>query len=878
LNPWRHWDLVLGLGADLLPVAPPGSTPSPGSKIKKFGKTPSVIDREGNAHGLKDWTTRAITEENIQRWSLDERLGICVRASACRAIDVDITAPELAQEISDVLVAFHFPYRTRANSSKFLCPFKLAGEWKKRIIDCGDAGRVEFLADGQQWLAAGTHESGTPYVWRGGLPCEIPELTAAEFEALWSELKAKFEVGGDANARTLHDHTTTGDVEPGDASGDNTLLTEIDEATLADLRDALSFKPLVDAALANDVWSEVGYALLSIDAQELFCHFSAQHTGAAPHAAHEWWAAHATQQPRSDYRHIFTMARRLGWRCVADIKAFPVVEPHADLFGEVVQDPVEELYKTLIGKLPDSYHRTTDLANAHRLRDAFGGKHLVVIGGSFYAWSGRVWERSESAARRCAASLPGLVQEEINTLSARYETLEAQLDAKQKADWADVQSVARRDQSKAYTAFSTSNDLTEKLVECFERLDALRKWRRACEMQATQNNAIAMLRFLLEPTTQIALDKDRHLLNCLNGTIDLRTGEIKRHDPNDFITKIARVSYDRAAHADRFEKFLVEIMDGDSECAAFLQRWFGYAATGEIREQKMVLHIGPGANGKSTLLSAIADALGDYSHAAPPGLLTAPTSERHPTEIADLAGRRLVTAHESDEGAVLREALLKQATGGDRLKARFMHHDFFEFDPTHKLQLLTNHKPTVRGQDFAIWRRLLLVWYKVGFGSAEDVAAGRARRLRDTSLSATLESERAGIFNWIVQGAIEWYAGGLRPPASVISAGHAYQMEQDRVSQFVGECCIVDAQAWSPYNGQFGGIYPEYTRWCRESGYQALGIKKFIDELERAVPRFQRAEMKRTIDGIRKTVNGCYGLKVNLDNDGGGVVEGADLL
>jgi putative DNA primase/helicase len=152
----------------------------------------------------------------------------------------------------------------------------------------------------------------------------------------------------------------------------------------------------------------------------------------------------------------------------------------------------------------------------------------------------------------------------------------------------------------------------------------------------------------------------------------------------------------------------------------------------------------------------------------------------------------------------------------------------------------------------------------VKFGTDEEIAAGRATKLRDRSLKKALLAEREGIFAWIVRGAIDWYRDGLRPPRSVLEANESYRMEQDRVGQFVRECCIIEADTWSPFSGAMTGLYPAYRSWCGESGYQALGMKRFVDELARVVPRFRKAEKKLTVGDVRKTVNGAYGLRVNL--------------
>jgi hypothetical protein len=326
---WAHWDLVLGFGADLLPVAPANSIASPNSKVKKWGKIPSSIDKEGNAHGLKDWPTRVITPQDITRWSADERLSMCIRASAVRAIDVDITEPELAQRILNVLNTWNRALvgstRTRSNSSKFLVPVLLAGKHAKRIIDCGPAGRIEFLCDGQQWLVAGGHESGVRYEWSAGPPESIPTITIEQLDAIWDEL-LQFQVTRPAAAKLQSSELSN--ESSGNATAGPAVLTEITLDQANDLCDALKFKPLVTTAGDNSTWSEIGYALLSLGdlGWRLFFDFSVSAPGFDDDAAHTWWDTHQDQTPRSDFRHIFTMARRLGWRTVADVNAFPVVD------------------------------------------------------------------------------------------------------------------------------------------------------------------------------------------------------------------------------------------------------------------------------------------------------------------------------------------------------------------------------------------------------------------------------------------------------------------------------------------------------------------------------------------------------------------------
>jgi putative DNA primase/helicase len=230
--------------------------------------------------------------------------------------------------------------------------------------------------------------------------------------------------------------------------------------------------------------------------------------------------------------------------------------------------------------------------------------------------------------------------------------------------------------------------------------------------------------------------------------------------------------------------------------------------------------------------------MGEYATTAAPGLITGAGLNRHPTEIAHLRGMRMVTSHESGEASVLREEFIKQQTGSDPLTARRMREDFFTFIPTHKLQLLTNHKPAIKGQDEGLWRRVLLLPYAARFGAAEDVAAGAATGVRDMALPAKLKEreELEGVLAWAVRGAVEWQAKGLQPPWAVREAVKAYQGESDRVAQFVAECCEVGEGLSAPLTHPMGGgIYQEYVSWCNESGLQPISKVRLLSELSRVL-------------------------------------------
>lgn len=296
------------------------------------------------------------------------------------------------------------------------------------------------------------------------------------------------------------------------------------------------------------------------------------------------------------------------------------------------------------------------------------------------------------------------------------------------------------------------------------------------------------------------LDADAWAFNCRNGTIDLRTGELRPHRQADLITKLAPVEYDPSAQCPRFLRFLGEIFGGDAELIEFVQRWHGHALTGDIREQLLLIYHGEGGNGKSVLLDTITHVMGDYAGEAPPDLLVVRKHPEHPTEIADLLGKRLVVASETERGAELRLQLVKRITGNERLKARRMRQDYFEFARTHKLILVTNNRPVIREETEAAWRRLRLVPFDVVIPPEQ----------RDKDLMRKLRDEVPGILAWMVRGAVDWAREGLPEPESVLAATRAYRGASSSVDRFLAERCILgDGLSCSSTD-----LIGAYCEWC----------------------------------------------------------------
>ncbi len=312
-------------------------------------------------------------------------------------------------------------------------------------------------------------------------------------------------------------------------------------------------------------------------------------------------------------------------------------------------------------------------------------------------------------------------------------------------------------------------------------------------------------------------DKDKFLFNCLNGTLDLRTGKLFPQRKEDCITKLAHVRYDPYAKCPQWINFLKRIMDNNTNLIDFLKRSVGYSLTGDTSEQCLFIFFGSGANGKSTFLRAVNMLIGDYGQQTATETLLVKQKGAIPNDIARLKGSRFITACEAEAEQRLAESLIKQMTGGDIISARFLHQEWFDFEATYKIFLGTNHKPVIKGTDHAIWRRIKLVPFEVTIPEQE----------RDGSLLDKLQDELSGILTWAVQGCLEWQNNGLGVPEEVSEATNEYRDEMDIMNDFVTECCIQD----KGYTVLSKDLYNAYKTWCEENGEYPLKKNAFSRRL-----------------------------------------------
>ncbi|MFO0557210.1 MAG: phage/plasmid primase, P4 family [Polyangiales bacterium] len=427
----------------------------------------------------------------------------------------------------------------------------------------------------------------------------------------------------------------------------------------------------------------------------------------------------------------------------------------------------------------DVRERYTDGWNASRFAEEYRDRLRFVPERGWYAWTGTYWRFDDQAGLRGA-------QDFARELAARADADEL-LEASKRARTSEA--LFSRAKIQAIETLARARSALVAHVEDF--------------------------------------DRDAYLLNCRNGMVDLRTGALLAHDPEQLCSREVPAEFDIDAKASVFEAFLARVQP-DPEVRAYLQRWAGYCATGSVKEQCLVVHWGTGANGKSTFVEAINHVLGRYAQLVPSDVLLARAGqEAHPTERAQLCGLRHALVSETASGKGWNENAVKQLTGDTKMTARYMRQDFFEFTITHKLTVCTNNRPEVRENSFAFWRRVHLIPWAVQIPEQE----------KDSSLPEKLREESAGILAWIVKGAMGYCLDGLLPPACIRAATESYRSESDRMGLFLEERtrALVGARVAAT------ALYKAWVDWCEARGEKA-GSQTAFGERMSARPQFARVK------------------------------------
>ena len=363
------------------------------------------------------------------------------------------------------------------------------------------------------------------------------------------------------------------------------------------------------------------------------------------------------------------------------------------------------------------------------------------------------------------------------------------------------------------------------------------KQREIAKFARTSQNEARISAMLNEAKPYLAvgmdeLDQDPWLINCQNGTLDLRTGKLRTHESADHITRLVPEDYDADAPCPRFKKFLKETLV-DEAVISFVKRYSGYTLTGITRERLLAILYGFGKNGKTTLVELLRDVMGDYATNTDTETLLVKRYQGVGNDVAALKGARFVSAAEVEQGRRLAESKVKQLTGRDTVTARFLFGEPFNFTPEFKLWLSTNNKPVIQGTDDAIWDRIRLIPFTQRFDGERQ----------DQKLPEKLRGELAGVLAWMVEGCLEWQEHGLGEPESVRAATEQYRAEMDTLAAFLDEECVIatDSRVLAER------LYQSYAMWCDKSGERKESKKAFVARLEER--GFKR---RRETSGVNK--------------------------
>lgn len=373
---------------------------------------------------------------------------------------------------------------------------------------------------------------------------------------------------------------------------------------------------------------------------------------------------------------------------------------------------------------------------------------------------------------------------------------------------------------------------------------ALQKWAKSSGSGRAIAAMIALTKTVLGDLAVDAddLDADPMLLGVENGVVDLRTGAGRAPARADYVTKACRVPFDPAATCPLWDAFLDRIFASDAEVVAYVQRAAGYSLTGKTSERVIFIGHGSGTNGKTTFLEVLAHILGTYAMSTPVETLMARKDPGIPNDLARIKSARFVSATETERGSKLAEARIKAVTGGDRMTARFLHQEFFDFIPQCKLWFATNHRPEIASGGKAIWKRVRLLPFEVEIPEDEV----------DPDLKGKLLAEAPGILAWMVRGCLEWQRVGLKEPASIRKANRAYEEDEDVLGAFLEDRAIVEPNVWV----SVADLYAAFQEWAKAHGEELLSAKAFSQAMS------ERKGIKRQRQGNATGTRGFAGVRL----------------
>lgn len=736
---------------DLVSVIPPNAELSAMSKIQadQAGKAPGRQNAQGTwgGYGWQDYTP---TPNDVERWDRSHA-NIGLKASNYPAVDIDVVNEGLARVIGDMAVKAlgKAPMRIGRYPKRLLMyrTEERIGRMRVRFKDgMGVEQLVEFLGDGQQYVIGGIHPiTREPYSLDVDLevrgPACLKKLTKGKVEQFFADLTETLEMMG---CEIIHADKTAERAQERQTIDQTGLIAP----SVSHVAAAVSAIPNTTEHFPDrDDYIRMGYAIKAAcgpdhesDAFEIFASWS------------ERWedGVNSLDTIEADFGRMHP-PYELGWDWLADKAAKFGLKREVDEFD--VADFSDEEFGVVAtsGETPVEY---SDIALAQRVARLHVSDIRYVVGGmGWIAWDGFKWAKD---------------------IANRHTELTRRVCAQASA-------------------------------EALARIESPQKAERIAQRVASYNVIANVAKLAaVEPTMQVTtdqLDADIYLLNTKSGMVDLKTGKLLPHDRSRLATKCTAVEVDFTKPAPQWQAFLNEACNGDAEMISYLQRLAGYSATGSTKEHVLAFAHGSGGNGKGTFLGAVGNILGDYATVASADVFLASASQRHPTELASLMGARLVHAQEIDPSRKWDEAKVKSLTGGDKISARFMRQDLFEFQPQFTLVIAGNTKPEITNVDDAMRRRMHLIPFET-----KPVR-------KDVDLPDKLKEEYPAILAWIIEGAKAWLEQGLNPPSAVVQATEEYLDGEDALARWISERCVAGVDNEMGTNEAFS----DFRDWCRDN-------------------------------------------------------------
>ena len=744
----------------------------------------------------KDWTANAFKPEDFT-----ETASVGIKTGQGIAfIDIDVTHLEASAAIESEWVRRHPDSLQRtglAPKTGFLVASDIGRKTEVKLPDLGEKDKIEILADGQQFIAYGLHpDTGKPYSWHGLDPLDgflgakemLPTVSEAEIKDFLGWVAESY--GPKLSERANPRGGFQGDQR--ESAVERPCSYEVAEI-LTCIPPDCGYADWLSVLMGLHEWSGGSQQGLSIADS-----WSAKGGKYKPgEVAGKWkgfdtnggtkWAT-VPALARANGANLSVIARKYRGR---SNKALGQEPKSDDRWSNAPDDP--DLSQDAMAV--DLGQRCWDSNARH-----------VAAWGKWLFWTGTRWE----------------VDEKLDHLTRVRAYVRDQ--AEELLEWAERKAAALDAQKEGEG-------------------DRLRRWARDQARNMRSKNTVAAVESLARSNCASvarsdAFNADRLLLGTPGGTVDLRTGQLRPALRDDMITKLtACAPADPGSRPNLWLTFLTEIFDGDTELVAFMQRVAGYALTGLTTEHKLLFLYGTGRNGKSVFLNTLTWLWADYARRAAAETFLNTNGEKHSTGLAGLQGARLVAGSELPVGKTWDESVIKDLTGGDKMTARFMRGDFFDFDPQLTLMIAGNNQPSFRGVDEAIRARVVLVPFTVTIPPEK----------RDKGLFDKLKAEGPAILRWAIDGALQWQERGLDVPAKVAAASAEYMDDEDTLGQFIRDELL-------EVRGHFTcaqDLYHRFAQWCDAKGLKAWTQLTLVKELKTRGFEPAKSNGRRGLKGLK---------------------------